>query len=45
VLNSHSGAVTISDAVKFRHHYLPLPNLPLADKLLHAVQAIHNIMA
>jgi hypothetical protein len=42
VLNSHSGAVTISDAVKFRHHYLPAPEPAIADKLLHAVQAIHN---
>jgi hypothetical protein len=42
VLNSHSGAVTISDAVKFRHHYLPAPEPAIANKLLHAVQAIHN---
>ena len=45
VLNKHSGAVTISDAVKFRHHYLPTPELSAADKLLHAVQAIHNTIA
>ena len=35
VLNTHSGAVTISDALKFRHHYLPTPELSTADKLLH----------
>jgi hypothetical protein len=45
VLNTHSGAVTISDALKFRHHYLPTPELSTADKLLHAVQAIHNTIA
>jgi hypothetical protein len=45
VLNTHSGAVTISDAIKFRHHYLPTPELSTADKLLHAVQAIHNTIA
>jgi hypothetical protein len=45
VLNTHSGAVTITDALKFRHHYLPTPELSAADKLLHAVQAIHNTIA
>jgi hypothetical protein len=45
VLNTHSGAVTISDAVKFRHHYLPSPELSPEDKLLHAVQAIQHTLA
>jgi hypothetical protein len=45
VLNTHSGAATISDAVKFRHHYLPSPELSPEDKLLHAVQAINNTLA
>ena len=45
VLNTQSGAVTISDAIKFRHHYLPTPELSLEDKLLHAVQAINNTLA
>jgi hypothetical protein len=45
VLNAHSGAVTISDAIKFRHHYLPSPELTPEDKLLHAVQAINSTIA
>jgi hypothetical protein len=32
----------VSNAIKFRHHYLPSPEPAIADKLLHAVQAIHN---
>ena len=45
VLNQHSGAVTITDAVKFRHHNLPSPELSPEDKLLHAVQAIQHTLA
>jgi hypothetical protein len=45
VLNVQSGAVSISDAIKFWHHYLPAPKLSMDDKLLHAVQAIHNTIA
>ena len=45
VLNKQSGAVTISDTIKFRHHYLPTPELSPEDKLLHAVQAINHTLA
>ena len=40
-INKESGAVIVSDAIKFRHHYLPSPTITLEDKLLHALQAIH----
>jgi hypothetical protein len=39
-----SGALTISDAVKFKHHYLPEPTMSVEDKLLHAVQAINHTL-
>ena len=42
VINKTSGSIVISDAIKFRHHYLPEPTPSLEDKLLHAVQAIHR---
>ncbi len=45
MLSTNSGATTISDAIKFRHHYLPSPELSTEDKLLHAVQAINNTLA
>ena len=38
-INKASGATIISDPIKFHHHYLPSPTLPLEDKLLHAFQA------
>ncbi len=44
VISKHSGAIRISDAIKFRHHYLPEPTIALEDKLLFAVQAIHHTL-
>ena len=44
VLNKATGAVTISDAIKFRHHYLPELTLSFEDNLLHAVQAINHTL-
>ena len=45
VLNKESHAVTISDAIKFRHHYLPSPWVSTEDKIIHALQAINNTLA
>jgi hypothetical protein len=45
VLNKLTGAVTISDAINFWHHYLQEPTLSLEDKLLHAMQAIQHTLA
>ena len=44
VISKDSGALTISDAVKFKHHYLPEPTMSVEDKLLHAVQAINHTL-
>ena len=41
VIAKMSGATVISDAVKFCHHYLPVPTIALEDKLLHALHAIN----
>ncbi|KAL7486231.1 hypothetical protein ACHAW6_011827 [Cyclotella cf. meneghiniana] len=40
VLNKHTNAITITDAVRFCHHSLPTITLSLEDKLLHALDAI-----
>jgi hypothetical protein len=45
VLSKESHAVTISDAIKFRHHYLPSPRVSTEDKIIHALQAINNTLA
>ena len=45
ILNKDTHAVAISDAVKFRHHYLAEPSPSVEDKLLHALHAINNTMA
>ena len=45
MLHKNTGLQRITDAVKFRHHYLPTPEPPTEDKLLHALQAIHTTMA
>jgi hypothetical protein len=44
VISKDSGALTISDVVKFKHHYLPEPTMSVEDKLLHAVQAINHTL-
>ena len=40
VLNKHTNAISITDAVHFCHHGLPTNALSLEDKLLHALHAI-----
>ena len=40
VLNKESRAVAITDAVKFRHHYLPTPDLTAEDKIIDALQQL-----
>eukprot|EP00804_Cyclotella_cryptica_P024875 CCRYP_011786-RA/>CCRYP_011786-RA protein AED:0.28 eAED:0.28 QI:0/0/0/1/1/1/2/0/729 len=38
VLNKESRSVAITDAIKFRHHYLPTPDLTADDKALQQLQ-------
>jgi hypothetical protein len=45
VLTKDTCTVTISDAVKFRHHNLPSPMLTTADKLLSALQCLNATLA
>ena len=45
VLGKESGAVAISDAIKFRHHYLPEPSISIEDKIIHALNAINHTVA
>ena len=45
VLHKTTGQQRITDAIKFRHHHLAMPEPSTEDKLLHALQAIHNTMA
>eukprot|EP00804_Cyclotella_cryptica_P003592 CCRYP_002190-RA/>CCRYP_002190-RA protein AED:0.27 eAED:0.27 QI:0/0/0/1/0/0.5/2/0/535 len=40
VLNKESRAVAITDAIKFRHHYLPSPDLTAEDKIIAALQQL-----
>ena len=40
VLNKESRAVAITDAIKFRHHYLPTPDLTAEDKIIAALQQL-----
>eukprot|EP00804_Cyclotella_cryptica_P016520 CCRYP_004726-RA/>CCRYP_004726-RA protein AED:0.61 eAED:0.43 QI:0/0/0/1/0/0/2/0/167 len=41
VLNKESRSVAITDAIKFRHHYLPTPDLTAEDKIIAALQQLH----
>ena len=45
VLNKHTNAVSITDAVRFCYHGLPHNVVSLEDKLLHALQAIQATIA
>ena len=45
VLSKDTRAITISDAVNFRHHNLPGPALSTADKLLGALQHLNTNLA
>ncbi|KAL7425785.1 hypothetical protein ACHAXH_000392, partial [Discostella pseudostelligera] len=45
VLTNASRAVIISDAIRFRHHKLPSPNMTTEDKIIHALHAINTTMA
>eukprot|EP00804_Cyclotella_cryptica_P019681 CCRYP_016439-RB/>CCRYP_016439-RB protein AED:0.41 eAED:0.68 QI:0/0/0/1/0/0/2/0/197 len=40
VLNKESRAVVITDAIKFRHHYLPSPDLTAEDKIIVVLQQL-----
>eukprot|EP00804_Cyclotella_cryptica_P015403 CCRYP_008023-RA/>CCRYP_008023-RA protein AED:0.29 eAED:0.29 QI:0/-1/0/1/-1/1/1/0/379 len=40
VLNKESCSVAITDAIKFRHHYLPTPDLTAEDKIIAALQQL-----
>eukprot|EP00804_Cyclotella_cryptica_P008325 CCRYP_020273-RA/>CCRYP_020273-RA protein AED:0.34 eAED:0.34 QI:0/-1/0/1/-1/1/1/0/521 len=40
VLNKESRSVAITDAIKFRHHYLPTPDLTAEDKIIAALQQL-----
>eukprot|EP00804_Cyclotella_cryptica_P014695 CCRYP_012698-RA/>CCRYP_012698-RA protein AED:0.35 eAED:0.35 QI:0/-1/0/1/-1/1/1/0/352 len=40
VLNKESQAVGIMDAIKFRHHYLPSPDLTAEDRIIDALQQL-----
>eukprot|EP00804_Cyclotella_cryptica_P017258 CCRYP_016817-RA/>CCRYP_016817-RA protein AED:0.28 eAED:0.28 QI:0/0/0/1/0/0/5/0/734 len=40
VLNKESRLVAITDAIKFRHHYLPTPDLTAEDKIIAALQQL-----
>eukprot|EP00804_Cyclotella_cryptica_P019123 CCRYP_019439-RB/>CCRYP_019439-RB protein AED:0.56 eAED:0.39 QI:0/0/0/1/0/0/2/0/333 len=40
VLNKELRAVAITDALKFRHHYLPTPDLTAEDKIIAALQQL-----
>eukprot|EP00804_Cyclotella_cryptica_P013371 CCRYP_005143-RA/>CCRYP_005143-RA protein AED:0.40 eAED:0.40 QI:0/-1/0/1/-1/1/1/0/306 len=40
VLNKESRSVAITDAIEFRHHYLPTPDLTAEDKIIAALQQL-----
>eukprot|EP00804_Cyclotella_cryptica_P005045 CCRYP_017574-RA/>CCRYP_017574-RA protein AED:0.36 eAED:0.36 QI:0/0/0/1/1/1/3/0/447 len=40
VLNKELRSVAITDAIKFRHHYLPTPDLTAEDKIIAALQQL-----